>query len=503
MTFPKFTTSFWILLTVGIAVRCVALNQPLLDAHPLRQCLTSVVTKSLMEQPGVPLTGKILWAGGLDHHFILELPFYNYLVIPVCELTGNLDLSGKLVTLALWICSFLLLQAIWRRLLEPGQVFWANLLFILAPLEVFWGQAFQPEMLVQVVAFGLVILILRHDENPTLARWAACVVIGIFALVLKMPETAHLYLILAFLLFRREGWKAMVRPAYLVGAGVTVAVLAASSTYIDSVNSAHVHEWTSKEMLATFLGPAGNRLHLKPWLMVAAYLGAFVVPGAAGVGAVYGLWTYLKNRGSPVLGVWLIGLALFYLVWFGNVGTVHSYYNLPTVAPLCALFGIGAAAFLNLERIARWRNTAGIAVALLVAVSVIPGLQYLFKQDTQILAASMAIRARTQPGDVVIYNLNHRWDMVDHTFNPVPAYCADRPTFVWNRTMPEEYRRASLDLGRYVVVTLPPPPAGGFIAAFNRFRGVEELKMESLDWVTDAGFQKVEETGEFIIYARK
>ena len=157
---------FWILLLIGIALRLVALNQPLVDSGLLRQVQTAAATKSLIEQPGIPLSSQISWLGNLDARYVQELPLYNYLVIPVFKITGHLDASGKLVSVALWALSFWLLQKVWRRILTPQQTFWANLLFVVAPIGVFYGQAFMPEMLIQTLAFGFVILTMRYDEIP-------------------------------------------------------------------------------------------------------------------------------------------------------------------------------------------------------------------------------------------------------------------------------------------------------------------------------------------------
>ena len=88
-----------------------------------------------------------------------------------------------------------------------------------------------------------------------------------------------------------------------------------------------------------------------------------------------------------MLGVWLLSIALFYLVWFGNAGTSQSYYNLPALAPLCALFGIGVTAFLSRKNIACWPRLSVFAIFAALVLCVAPVLRYLFKQDRQILAA--------------------------------------------------------------------------------------------------------------------
>ena len=165
MSLPR---SFWLLFLLGIALRCVALNQPLVDAHLLRQCQTAAATKSMLAEPGFPLSARIPWQGDLVTRFILELPLYNYLVIGTHHLTGHLDLSGKLTSILLWAGSFLCLQFIWRRMLDERQTLWANGMFVIAPLSVFYGQAFMPEMLIQALAFGLILTTLFTTKVPPL-----------------------------------------------------------------------------------------------------------------------------------------------------------------------------------------------------------------------------------------------------------------------------------------------------------------------------------------------
>src|SRR4029077_15526885 len=138
------------------------------------------------------------------------------LVMGVNYVTGRLDLSGKVTSILLWALSFVCLQFIWRRVLDSQQTFWANLLFVLAPLSLFYSQTFMPEMLVQALAFAFVLLVFRYNDDRSLLRWGLCVGVGLTGLLVKLPEIGHLYLILVFLIIRGEGWKALARPRYLV-----------------------------------------------------------------------------------------------------------------------------------------------------------------------------------------------------------------------------------------------------------------------------------------------
>jgi hypothetical protein len=501
VTPPKF--SVWALLLFGVAIRCVALTQPLVDAHLLRQCQTAAATRSLIELPGWSLASRIPWLGDLDARFILEAPVYNYLVIGIHIVVGDLDLSGKITTILLWAISFLLLQGIWRRLLKPEHVPWANVLFVVAPLEVFFGQAFMPEMLVQTLAFGFLLLALRYGEAPTLARWIACAVVGLVGLLVKFPEIIHLYAILGFVLVRRLGWKAVWWPRHVVAGVASVCVLKLWGGYVDSINVVHLPEWSAEASLRGFLGSWASRIQWKPWANVCGYLALFVVPGFAACGIAVGLWVALRQRFLSLLKVWLLTLIAYYLVWFGNAGTVQSYYNLPAVAPLCALFAIGITAGARLlpSGRCRWSATAGAVV--LLAASVVPGAMYLFERDRPILAAARWAREHTRPGEVLILRPNHRWDMVEYPYNPVLAYYSDRPTFVWTRHTPEPLRQAALARARYAIITTPAPPSSGLAAAISGFRGAKMPALETNDWLESGKFTPLVSAEGFTVHRRQ
>ena len=494
--------SFWLLLFLGVLLRAVALNQPLLDAHLLRQCQTAAATQSLIEQPGVPLSSSIPWLGDGGTRYIQELPLYNYLAIGVFHLTGQLDLSGKVVSILLWALSFGLLQAIWRRLLEPRQALWANVLFVAAPLSVFYGQAFMPEMLVQALALGFVVLLLRYEENPTLLRWSACAGIGLVGLLVKLPEVAHLYLILMFLIWRREGWNGAFQPRHLVAAIVSVVALKAWGSYVDAVNAVDLPEWTSQQSLRGFIGPLALRFQAKPWIMIGLYLGAFVATGPAALAAAWGLRVVLREKRAGFLGLWLLSLVVYYVLWLGNGGAAQSYYNLPALAPVCALFGSGLNAVLSTEKLAHWPRTAVTGAALVLAISVAPVIAYLFKQDRTIFAAAQWARTHTAPGEVVLFRLQHRSDMTDYPFNPVPAYYSGRPTFIWTRHTPEPARQALLKRSPTVITTLPPALTGSLAEQLQKLRGMGSPQAEPLNFLTEDGFSKQSGGEGFVVFSR-
>src|SRR5205085_2984408 len=118
--------------------------------------------------------------------------------------------------------------------------------------------------------------------------------IGAIGMLIKIPEFAHLYLIVVGLILAREGRKALLRPRYLIAAAVTMIAITAWSRYIDAVCAQSFVFGSSKEKFLIYVGTLQSRFHLVPWGMLGLYLTAFVFAGPASLGAAYGFWIFLR-----------------------------------------------------------------------------------------------------------------------------------------------------------------------------------------------------------------
>lgn len=494
--------SFWWFLALGLLLRCAALDHPLVDAGLIRQCQTAAVTQSLLTEHGFAISSQIPWAGDFDERFVLEMPIYNYLVIGVAALMGHLTVSGKLVAIALWAFSFWLLQGIWRRALDPSAAWWANLLFIASPLGVFYAQAFMPESLVQMLAFAFLLLLLRHDEQPTLPRWYLAAFTGLLCLLVKAPMTAHLYLVFLGLVVTRERWRSLFRPRYLIAGIVSAACVVGWGNYLDAVNRSPLSFGDTGRNLQAFIGPLRLRFEFQTWKMVALYLGGFMAPGLAALGVFGGAIVVLRRGCSRVLGLWLASIVIFYLLWLGNGPASQGYYNLPALGPVCALFGLGVRAFLEWPRLARLRRFAAPLAAFTIIGCAVPVWIYLFTPDRTILAAANWARDHTEPGAPILFRAAHRADLQDYAPNPVFPFYAGRPTFIWVNSLPEPYRSAALQRTKYAVVTLPQPE-GKWLTRLRRLRGLPTPPPESTQWLEDLGFQPIAEDAAFVAFRRQ
>jgi hypothetical protein len=530
----------WLLL-LGLLMRLVMLNQPIFNNSNLRQTQTATITQSIIASGCHSLSGEVNWMGDLKARLLLELPLYNYLVAGVNRLGFPLDIAGKLVSVALWAISFLLMQGIWRRVLDEEETFWANLLFVLAPLSVYFGQTFLPEMLIQALSFAMLVLLLRYLEQGTLLLLIPLSFAGAVAMLLKAPEVSHLYLVAAVLLagyklfpaLRRKGgpapettrvssFSALVCYAFVLGS--TALAMVAWSRYIDRVNSTWFPEWTSKNVVGLMVGswkahiePVGHIRLLVYISLLAATLGGvpWIIGGLVKVIKDRNRW--IRNPSMPgdqtggaecvsartFIYAWLGSVLFYYVFWAGGASRVHSYYNLPALGPVCLLFGIGCVQWLRGKWATRSPRTARLAPVLLVVATAIGPYWFLFHNDPVLVNATGWLRQHTAPADLILVRINHRTDMCRYRHNSTVAYYAQRNIWPWVDEEPNEVKTRALATANWALVTKPELTTG-WTEKLRRVVKQIEPQIEDMNWLErEAGFERVYETPEFVVYKRK
>lgn len=319
----------------------IALEAPLVDAHNTRQCQTAILTKNMAEEGGFPLAARADWKGDEPGRLFLELPLYNWLVIVLFRMLGDLDLAGKLVSIALWALAFWLNHRLLHRTLPPGPAHWGDLLFVLSPLSLFFGQAFMPEMLIMTLALGIVLTFLRYQETGAMPWLILCMAISLVAVTVKANEVSHLFVLIAILAFAKEGWPCLIRIRYWIFVALLALISNFYGAYMTEVNATSFPEWTGAELRHGFFGSLNARLSWLPYARSFSYLFLLLLTPVAAVTAFLGMWRVFRKRRALLYLFWLLSLVFFYMVWGPGTSFAHSYYNLPSLPVACAFFGIG------------------------------------------------------------------------------------------------------------------------------------------------------------------
>ena len=498
--------SFAILFFIGICARLAALTQPLIDAQLLRQCQTAYATREMIREPGFSLSTAIPWHGDSGAKLVQEIPTYNYLVMGVNAVVGNLEMSGKLTSVLFWALSFWLLQGIWRRILRPGETGWANLLLVLSPLSNFFGQAFMPEMVVQALAFGFLLALLRYAESRRLGDFLVLTLIGALAILQKAPEISHLYLVAGAVFFSMHGTKLVRRPECWLALIATAVLAKAWGGYMDSVNATGALELTASKALRVSIGTVGDRVNLHFYRRIAGYVGIFLITPLGVPFVVGGLVRMLRERRAVVAWAWGASLIFFYLMWGPSTAAEHTYYNLPALGPVCLLFGMGVAAFQQWLRV--WvpsvsaRGWIGAAIVLVAVPFPLVTTVYLYSQDRVVYDSAQWLKQNTLAEDVVIFVGGHRTDFVDFPHVATVPFYAERKVWVWCSSLGSENKARAQASARWVVTTEPPENVSGLEALRRRVKAEVIHTHPDLSWLAASGFQQTYRGDGFTVYRR-
>ena len=459
-----------ILLVLGISLRLILVGQPPVEDNSwIRQTQTADAIASWVEESPLALSARASWRGDLNARLLLELPIYNLMVWAPAKLGVPLDVAGRLVSMLLWVAGFLLLQMLWMRWLDDRETFWANFLFVFSPLSVAFGQAIMPEMLVQLLVIGMVLMAVRYGERPKAATWWAMVGLGLVGCLLKLPEVSHVYLLFAVALGWPQRWKSLFAPRVLLGGLLTLAGLSLWGALTNKMNGEWFSEWNSSSNLKSFLGDMDGRFSLTNWTKIVAY--QFLLLGSPMVWlAILIGWRNIKASlgQNRWMLAWWVGLGGFVLLWGGPTCMAHAYYNLPFLIPVCWAFGQAMDCDFWRFRPAprKWVGAGVLAVTL-------PMTAYLLRPDPILVETTKWMKQNVPKGDLVIIKANHSVYTREYPQDPGFSYLSGRGAWIWTKYLPPAEKERAVQTARWIVETLPPPSTSWWESVRKKIKGHE------------------------------
>ena len=487
---------FFVWLALGLGLRLLLVSQPPVEDNSwIRQTQTADAIQSWVLAGHPSWDAGVSWRGDTKARLALELPVYNFLVYLGVWAGIPVNVAGRLISALLWALGFLLLQEIWRRWLDIRETFWANLLFVLSPASIAFGQAIMPEMLVQLLGVGFILLLFRYDRNPSLIGWWSLVTVGAMGALIKLPGFTQYYLILGGMLFFRDGWKVFAQARVWAGGIFTLTVLWLWSRYTQSVNSEFFPEWTASANLQGFIGRWEDRLEPVYWIRLFFYLFLLVGTPAAWLvlllGGIGGLKNWLR---APLLGPWLAGLGMMVLLWGPRTCMGHAYYCLPFLVPICALFGKSAGFFLAQKNRPPWL-ASGLAGAVLLGC--LPMTAYLLRPDVTLRETADWMQKNIPQGGLVIIKANHSAYTREYPELPGFSYLSGRHTWVWTRVLNSQERDKALETSSWIVETIPAFPVPWWENLRKKIKGHERPAEDISDLLERLDARLVEESGRF------
>ena len=406
----------FIVITLGIlavAVRLLLINQPFIDRWSWRQSDVAAIARNFSENGFHFGRPQIDWAGDAPGYVGTEFPILPFLAAIIYKVAGIHEWIGRNEAVILFAVSLpfflLLVRDTWYGL--PGHdssaecrrhvaAIWATFFYAFAPLNIFAGRSFMPDVpSVSLAIIGLYFF-LRWIDNGRWTRFflaAIAISLSILIKVTTIVIAAPLAYIIAVHLCSPGVSQERRRIYRAMSLFVAIAILPSVAWYW------RAYQIAERFYPHHFFGEGGVRIEnfawywdiaqltatssLTPVLLMMAIIGLLVTP--------LGKYRWLFH--------WWLGAMILFIILAGY-GNRHPWYQLPLV-PIAAAFSGAACAFIASKISSR---IVAITLSILVAGSFLL-LAYLYARPfywssaaVQLRDAGLELRKSTAPDSLII-----------------------------------------------------------------------------------------------------
>src|SRR5436305_3247730 len=340
----KVVVLLWIL---AVAVRLVLINQPFVDDWSWRQSDVAAIARNFFEYGfrfGYP---QIDWAGGSAGYVGTEFPILPFFAAICYKCAGIHEWIGRSQSLIFFAISLPFFFLLVREIFCGTAAIWATFFYAFAPLNIFAGRSFMPD--VPSLSMGIIGLYfflrwLCHRKMSPFFLAAIAISLSILIKITSIVIAAPiLYLLVAGIgdpgqrqadLVRSRDRRSRLQLLLFIG----IAVLPSVVWYW------HARQIAERFYPYHFFGAGGVRLESFSWYWYIAQqtVTSSLTPILA-ILALIGMFVAPRGRFGCFFDWWLAAMVLFVLaVGYGNR---HPWYQLPLVPITAAFAGAGCAFF--------------------------------------------------------------------------------------------------------------------------------------------------------------
>jgi 4-amino-4-deoxy-L-arabinose transferase-like glycosyltransferase len=337
-----------ILWIFAVAVRLILIDQPYVDYWSWRQSDVAAIARNFFEHGfrfGYP---QIDWAGGSAGYVGTEFPVLPFLAAICYKFAGIHEWIGRSQSVIFFAISLPFFFLLVREIFDGTTAIWATFFYAFAPLNIFAGRSFMPD--VPSLGLGIIGLyfFLRwlRDRKPAPFYLAAIaislsILIKVTSIVIAAPI---LYLVVAKGADLGSAQARYVRGSRSQRQRVQLAAFAAIAVLPSVAWYWHAHQIAERFYPHHFFGAGGVRLESFSWYLdIAQQTATSSLTPVLAILALIGLFVAPRGRFGCLFDWWLAAMVLFVIaVGYGNR---HPWYQLPLVPIAAAFAGAGCAFF--------------------------------------------------------------------------------------------------------------------------------------------------------------
>jgi hypothetical protein len=359
----KIAILLWIL---AVAVRLILIDQPYVDHWSWRQSDVAAIARNFFEHAfrfGYP---QIDWAGGSAGYVGTEFPVLPFLAAICYKFAGIHEWIGRSQSVIFFAISLPFFFLLVREIFGGTAAIWATFFYAFAPLNIFAGRSFMPD--VPSLSLGIIGLyfFLRWRRDRKMAAFYLAVIAISLSILIKVTSiviAAPLAYILVGRLCqtpgvsqngaggsratwtggspdRASGSERVKRPTMYRD----IALFAAITLLPAAIWYWHAYQIAERFYPHHFFGAGGVRLESFSWYWdIAQQTATSSLTPILAVLALIGLFVAPRGKFGCLFDWWLAAMVLFVLaVGYGNR---HPWYQLPLVPIAAAFAGAGCAFF--------------------------------------------------------------------------------------------------------------------------------------------------------------
>ncbi len=207
MAFEGWAVRLWIVLALGLGLRLISVDEPLIDKQAWRQTDTAAIARNFFEEGQGLFFPRVDWRGTTSGHVETNFPLFPYAVSLLYELAGVREWLGRLLAA---LCSTVTAALLYSLALRLGigavGALTGALCFLLFPVSIYFGRTFMPEALMLLLSVGTLWTFARWLDDGRRSSFVFAAVVAALCFMVKIP-TLYLGFPLVALAWSQWGWR--------------------------------------------------------------------------------------------------------------------------------------------------------------------------------------------------------------------------------------------------------------------------------------------------------
>ena len=339
--FTKFVIVMWIF---AVAVRLILIDQSYVDHWSWRQSDVAAIARNFFEHGfrfGYP---QIDWAGASSGYVGTEFPILPFLAAICYKFAGIHEWIGRSQSVIFFAISLPFFFLLVRESFSGTAAIWATFFYAFAPLNVFAGRSFLPDVpSLSLAIIGLYFFLRWLRDRKMAAFYLAAIAISL-SILIKVTSIVIAAPIL-YLAVAEGADLGPAQPRYVWGGRgqrprLQLALFAAITLLPSTIWYWHAYQIAERFYPHHFFGAGGVRLESFSWYWdIAQQTATSSLTPVLAVMMLIGLFVAPRGRYGCLFDWWLAAMVLFVVaVGYGNR---HPWYQLPLVPIAAAFAGVG------------------------------------------------------------------------------------------------------------------------------------------------------------------